>query len=1040
MTSSMREEIAEPYERLKELLREMFQLDRGDLDFGLYRIMNMKAAEVGQFLDRDLLPQVKQVLAGLSEEEIAIREEQIEKARKAAHDLGVDPSAAPKIQELEARLAGVEVHFQDEADVCRQLANFFARYYREGDFLSLRRYGSGGRPTYLLPYDGEEVKLHWANADQYYVKTTENYAAYAFVIGNGDDARRVRFEIAAADNEKDNIKEANGRQRRFVLMRPASRAIQERGAELAVSFEHRPLTEAEQQRWPGNGSRQQDRINRATVATVFEALAPEWRQALATPDPTDADPERNLLGKNIDRYTAKNSFDYFIHKDLGGFLRWELDLFTKTDVLNLDDLKLGDGERLNRASARMKAVLHVGGKVIDFLAQIENFQKRLWLKKKFVLETQWCVTLDRLPEDLYPEVAANDAQREEWVRLFAIDEIKSDLGNGGGGYSKPLSVAFLQTNPHLVLDTRHFDAQFKDRLLAALAEAGPLDEQTGGLLVHGENFQALSLIEARYLGQVQCAHIDPPYNTQTSGFLYKNGYRHSSWMAMMNDRILATIPLLQETGSVLCHIDENEHENLELLFSSTPIASGGTVIWDKKNPMLGAKGIATQHEYILWRTREEFPIFMRCNNAGMILQKAREIIEKHGRVSDDAKQEFHKWVTNQETFSGGETAYRHLDKEGRVYQSVGMGAPEYRIDRKFHIPLDHPDTGKSCPVPPNGWSRSPDTLQKMAEDGEVIFGKDETVQPRRKVFLRVGKGRQMPSVISNAARGKGDVDRLGLEFPYCHPVSLYEDICGAALPDRAAIALDYFAGSGTTGHAVINLNRADGGERKYILVEMGDHFDTVLLPRLKKVVYSPDWKDGKPVSRGKGASQLIKCLRLESYEDTLDGLELDVPDQGLLARSGPKLAEDYRLRYALDAETRASPCLLGKQFADPFAYRLSVVRDGYRREIPADLPETFNYLLGLQVRSRKRLGEVLAIEGIDPSGRHCLILWRNLEVTDNAALENWFASQRKEFSASLGLIHVNGDHTLNAIRRPEENWIAETIEPRFRQLMFETGK
>ena len=87
-------------------------------------------------------------------------------------------------------MAEAKADAEAEADVYSHLADFFGRYYREGDFMSLRRYSGGGRPTYLIPYDGEEVKLHWANADQYYIKTTENYAAYAFSVGEGEDVRR----------------------------------------------------------------------------------------------------------------------------------------------------------------------------------------------------------------------------------------------------------------------------------------------------------------------------------------------------------------------------------------------------------------------------------------------------------------------------------------------------------------------------------------------------------------------------------------------------------------------------------------------------------------------------------------------------------------------------------------------------------------------------------------------------------------------------------------------------------------------------------
>src|SRR3990170_8802311 len=176
--------------------------------------------------------------------------------------------------------------------------------------------------------------------------------------------------------------------------------------------------------------------------------------------------------------------------------------------------------------------------------------------------------------------------------------------------------------------------------------------------------------------------------------------------------------------------------------------------------------------------------------------------------------------------------------------------------------------GKPCPVPPNGFSRTPETLQKMVARGEIIFGPDETTQPRQKRFLTEESQMQVRSVLQDANKGKAYLDALGLNFPYCHPVSLYELLVGAAAPDDNAIILDFFAGSGTTAHAVINLNRQDGGRRKYILVEMADYFDTVLLPRIKKVVFSDKWKDGK-AQGGQGISHFVKYYHLEQYEDAL---------------------------------------------------------------------------------------------------------------------------------------------------------------------------
>ena len=275
---------------------------------------------------------------------------------------------------------------------------------------------------------------------------------------------------------------------------------------------------------------------------------------------------------------------------------------------------------------------------------------------------------------------------------------------------------------------------------------------------------------------------------------------------------------------------------------------------------------------------------------------------------------------------------------------------------------------------------------------------------------------------------------------FSYPKSIYavmDSIHIAGGHKKDACILDFFAGSGTTGHAVVNLNRNDGGRRKYILVEVGHYFDTVTLPRMKKAIHSPDWKNGKPVSRN-GVSQLFKYVCLESYEDTMDSLEIALPPEDYLAANS-ELAEDYRLRYALGEETRGSACLLGKHFVDPFSYTLSVVRDGVRREAPVDLPETFNLLIGLTVESRRRIDGVLAISGVDGKGRHCLVLWRDLRRTDAAALDAWFAEHRARLAKTLDIVHANGDHTLGALRKPEEGWTAETIEPAFRALMFDAA-
>ena len=1044
---------SEKFDRLKDILRTMFQLDRGELDFGLYRIMNLKAEEITNFLDNDLLPQVRDVLNLTSDEERVRLEVALQTAQKQARGLGVDPDTTPRVSELKHQLAEAKADADAETEVYNHLANFFARYYNEGDFMSLRRYSGGGQSSYLIPYDGEEVKLHWANADQYYIKSTENYASYVFTVGTGTEKRRVRFEIAKADNERDNIKETSGKQRRFLLTESeTTKAVEVDNGELVVRFEHRPLTEPEKRTYPGNNSKQQDRINEATARRIIEDLEADWLALLATPAPTENNPDRTVLDKHIATYTAKNSFDYFIHKDLGGFLRRELDLYLKNDVLNVDDLEAGDAARLHRALARMRATHHVADKIITFLAQIEDFQKQLWLKKKFVLETHYCVTLDRVPDALYAEIFTNAAQHDEWVKLFAIDEIEGDLTNSG--YTNPLTVEFLKTNPYLVLDTRHFDRDFTNRLLAALSEAGPLDEQTDGLLVHGENFQALNLLQARYREQVKCIYIDPPYNTGDDGFLYKDRYEDSSWLSLMTDRLALAYALLDRAaGNHSISIDDRELHALLSLLQSTGLGNAIKTITVKMAEPTGVKMAHVIHSGGIPKLKEYIVLTKPTGIQGFQLEKVPK---------DKWDSEYNSIVTG---ISRDEIKRLKsiVEDEARTDQDVGIAdeicqrivlRPMQEVLAENQIPRSGIESWKYG----NAWrivrtAATTNSAKALADEKRTSFSTNyfTVVTPRRQMYI-------MKAEYAEEAEQPRVRLLFADDYLTVHPGDFWQDIKTTGLDNEGGVELisgkkpeklirriigmasspgelvcDYFLGSGTSVTVAQKMNR------KWLGVESSNFFDALPLTRMKFVLFGE--KGGVSEAEGWKGGGFFKYIRLESYEDTLDSLAVtprSSAQEELLARN-PAVAEDYRLRYALGEETSESACLLGKHFTDPFAYTLSVVRDGVRQEVPVDLPETFNFLIGLRLESRQRIDGVLAVIGTDAEGRRTLILWRNMNEIDNAALEAWFLRYRPKFGL-LDLIYVNGDHTLNALKQVDEAWTAKAIEPVFCELMFEENK
>jgi len=1005
------------FDKFQAKMRELFQMDRADLDFGMYRIMNAKRDEINDYLGHELYIQVGEVLQKYSGHEKQQKLAELEEARKAAKQLGVDPAQSTKVQKLEQEI-NKAIDTEDlERSVFSHLFTFFSRYYDKGDFISKRRYKDG---TYMIPYEGEEVKLVWANMDQYYIKTSEYLRDYTFLIGT-DGSRRVHFKLTEAEESRDNTKPSNGN-RRFDL---ADDPVSIEGTEMVVRFIFKE--------YPKGKQNQQDQINKRIAENILD-LSGDFKPYLEQRVSDNSD--RRMIDKHVNGYTARNSFDYFIHKDLGGFLRRELDYYIKNEVMRIEDIEGEDSvKRIESYLDVIRSIKLVGDKIIVFLAHIEEFQKRLWLKKKFVIDSGYCVTMDRVPEELWEQVAANFDQAEEWKQLGFLETPKQEV-----------SKKWLTDNPYAMIDTRFYDKQFKDTLLSSFEN---IDEATDGLIINSENFQALNLLKERYREKIRCIHIDPPYNTATSGFLYKNNYQHSSWLSMMSNRIAASEKLLGDEGSFLCHIDENEYENLYQIFEVSELPNAGTLIWDKKNPMLGRKGLATQHEYIICRSKNLGPIMGRSEAIKKIIKFSKELINGNGKVDDYIREKFRKWISKQQEFTGGEKAYKYLDDNGDVFRLVAMGAPEKRLDPKFHIPLKHPVTGKKCPVPPNGWSRTPETISELIEKKLIIFGKDETTQPQKKVYLRDDAQKQLTTIYSDGRSGKEFIDSMKLEFPYCHPVSMYEHLQSIVTDD---FILDYFAGSGTTAHAVININREDGGSRKYILVEMGQYFDTVLKPRIQKVVYADTWKNGKPVRRDDGStggsSHVLKYLKLESYEDTLNNLEVHPTGEysklKQLGMDGRDFREGFMLNYFLDHDTDGAD-LSTTVFRNPFDYELQVATGnvGETKPVNVDLVETFKYLIGLTVEQRWTARSCLFIEGYDAEENKVLIVWRTVEEVPNDKLSEIFKKQEiRTRDREYDLIYINGDNNIENIRFEEERWKVRLIEHEFRARMFasETGR
>lgn len=298
------------------------------------------------------------------------------------------------------------------------------------------------------------------------------------------------------------------------------------------------------------------------------------------------------------------------------------------------------------------------------------------------------------------------------------------------------------------------------------------------------------------------------------------------------------------------------------------------------------------------------------------------------------------------------------------------------------------------------------------------------------------------------------------QFGYPKSIYTVKD-CIFAISDNDSIILDFFAGSATTVQAVLMLNKETDCSRRYIVVEMAEYFSSVSLPRAKKVVYSPEWKNGVPQRRDAGVSHIMKYMRLESYEDALSNISLD-KKEGFSKMFG----DQYLINYMLDIEAKGSLLNL-EAFNSPFDYKMKITEKNECRPRKIDAVETFNFLIGLSVSSQSAIAYFKTcaaaspayegavdlvkdnngdyafrqIEGTLPDGRRALVIWRNIKTDNlaasNAALDAYFSRYRiNPQDREFDVIFVNGDSNVENLRLDNENWKVVRTEAEFNRLMW----
>jgi len=1017
------------YDKLINTLKEVFMLDKAELDFGIYRIMNQKRKDIEQFLEVDLVPQVKEILKSsqaLDAEGIKRQlDAEIETARKYGN---ANPDELPLVQELKTQYKRAGDLTSIENEVFSLLANFFKRYFDNGDFISMRRYK---KDVYAIPYEGEEVKLHWANADQYYIKTSEYFKVYRFKLANG---KTVAFELIEASTEQNNNKTQGDKERRFAIY--TDKVCETFADEFIIYFTYELVDKKVTQK--------------VLLEKAFDAVKTQIPQDfidLLSLRPTEKDKQRCLLQKHLFDYTARNTFDYFIHKDLGGFLTRELDFYIKNEVLFIDDLNTRDEQEFLKQLSKIKAIKKIGEKIITFLAQLENFQKKLWLKKKMVVECNYCITLDRVPKELYPEILNNQAQIQEWIKLFTIDEIKAQEAGGlfpenKVGFSNPLTLDFLNQNQFLVLDTAFFSEIFKWKMIGSIEN---FDDSCDGLLINADNFHALSLIKEKYQKGIDGIYIDPPYNTDASSILYKNDYKDSSFLSMIENRLFIASQILEESGLICVAIDDEEVAELRYVLNNYFYSELGVVAVRSNPAGRKTKGrFAPSHEYALFFGSSE-----KSTPGSLDLTEKR--LDRFPKEDENGR---FAWANLIRSGNGDKREDRPtLFFPIYVNEDNKIRIPEMKWDshKSEYILLDELELGETAvyPIVKSGekiiekrWQRGFERISSELQEYRIRrINNDISIDFK----TRLDEG-SLPTTwwdrkeYASANYGASELKELFNIKPFDFPKAktLVEDCLKGLNVPLDGIVLDFFGGSATTGHAIINLNREDQGKRKFILVEMGEYFNIVTKPRIQKVVYSKDWKDGKPISR-EGISHCFKYMRLESYEDTLNNLALkQTKPQELALEMNPTFKEGYMLNYMLDVEAKESLLNL-EWFVNPFNCYLNITKNNELQPTKVDLVETFNYLIGLVVENYAVPKEgYVVVTGKNLASESILVVWRDCTQHNSTSLNQFLEkSKYNPLDSEYDRIYVNGDNNVENLKTGDERWKVVLIEEEFGKRMFE---
>lgn len=641
--------------------------------------------------------------------------------------------------------------------------------------------------------------------------------------------------------------------------------------------------------------------------------------------------DEEVIEKALRVFEKQSEVDFFINKDAQAFLQEQFDLWMYQYIFK------GESSFGETRLKQIQTIKGIAYKIINYIARFEDELVKIWNKPKFVRNSNYVITIDKILgknksvlEKIFKHSGIKN-QIDEWIALGMIDNsfkpemvCEKDLANA------PLYPQYQ----HLPLDTKYF----KDLELDILGLFDDLDAELDGWLIHSENYQALNTIISKFRGKVKVIYIDPPYNTDASEIIYKNNYKHSSWITLMENRITLSYSFLTNDGSNIIAIDDTEMIGLsQLLELILPDYDRNVVVVNHHPAGAGLEGtnISTTHEYAIFMT-----------------PKGKKVLFGEKKSEETGRINFIRTGTAESNLRIGRPNSFFAVLIDPINSKV-VGIEEPPIDDNYPKGKTKDGFIRIYPLSTDGtervWRRSYKSCLNEIASGNIECQNNKTL------FLLSDDSDKHRPIFSNWTDTKFNAGAYGTNILtdiigtpiFSYPKSVFnvmECVNSATIRKNDSFILDYFAGSGTTAHAVMNLNRADEGQRKYILVEMGEHFSTVILPRIKKVAYSDKWKDGK-AQKGQGISHFVKYFDLEQYEEVLSKANYQDQEAPLFATTPETLADyiflrDLKMLEAVGIKEQKIKVNLEKLYPDiDLAETLSCLTGKWIKKITKDAVE-----------------------------------------------------------------------------------------------------